>query len=117
MLRMQMTSETPKGWRDGAVRLIEELFPVTSECYWDQLLDLRSSFLADTDGNELIREFLRCKGKLELDHFLPFYRLRRILAAHLSLEGMQRNELRCLLREGKVFQPNEEVHLSDRVCS
>lgn len=91
-------------WRITAAAVVEELFPVVSRANWDALLDLRGTLLTETDGKAVIDEFLRCKQELEADHYLPFYRLRRILSAHLRLEGMPGCELRELLRRKRLPQ-------------
>lgn len=74
-------------WRHTAAKVVEELFPVTAECFWDDLIDLRGLLIRGTDWAEVLECFLGCRRKLEEDHYLPFYRLRKILAAHLSLEN------------------------------
>ena len=97
-----MRRPTRNSWRETAAAVVEELFPSVEVADWDALLDLRGKLLLETDGKELIDEFLRCKQDLEQDHYLPFYRLRRILAAHLRLEGMPGLELRELLRRERL---------------
>lgn len=77
-----------RNWRADAVRIVEELFPVTSPSAWDELLDLRRLILSGSDWPAAIGVFLACRQTLEQDHYLPFYRLRRLLAVSLQLEGV-----------------------------
>ncbi len=107
MFIREMRSIVLDGWRESAVRVVEELFPVTAQNEWDRLLDLRKTLRSESCGTKLIREFLKCRLELELDHFLPFYRLRRIISAHLKLEGLDEGELMRLLRGGKVRAKSE----------
>ncbi len=74
-------------WREQAARIVEELFPSTSVDVWDQLLDLRQYLLRGDDWNGALDSFLSCRERLEADHYLPFYRLRRLLTASLRLES------------------------------
>lgn len=76
-----------KSWRQDAVRIVEELFPVTTPEVWDQLLDLRGNLLEGSDWNHTLDVFLACRERLEAAHYLPFYRLRRLLSESLKLEG------------------------------
>ena len=64
---------------------MEELFPVTPTETWDSLLDLREQLLKGSDWNRTLDVFLACRELLEADHYLPFYRLRRLLTASLRL--------------------------------
>lgn len=77
----------PKSWRNDAVQIVEELFPVTSADAWDQLLDLHSGLREGEDWNRTLDFFLACRESLEAEHYLPFYRLRRLLTESLRLEG------------------------------
>jgi hypothetical protein len=74
-------------WRVTASRVVEELFPVTPQGSWNALLDLRGLLISGNDWSEVLESFLSCRRQLEEDHYLPFYRLRKILAAHLQLEN------------------------------
>jgi len=74
-------------WRLTAAKVVEELFQTTSECCWNDLIDLRGLLIRGNDWTEVLESFLACRRKLEEDHYLPFYRLRKILAAHLQLEN------------------------------
>jgi len=78
--------EAIRPWRLTASKVVEELFGVTKENAWDDLLDLRGLLVQGSDWEEILECFLACRRKLEEDHYLPFYRLRKILAAHLQLE-------------------------------
>ncbi len=60
---------------------------MTPESAWDDLLDLRGLLNHGNDWPEVLECFLKCRRKLEEDHYLPFYRLRKILASHLQLEN------------------------------
>lgn len=77
----------PAPWRTQAARVVEELFPATSPETWNDLLDLRAHLLAGQDWNAALDLFLRCRERLETAHYLPFYRLRRLLTASLRLEA------------------------------
>ena len=83
-------------WRLTASRVVEELFSVSPEGTWNDLLELRSLLIHGNDWSEVLEGFLTCRRQLEEDHYLPFYRLRKILAAHLQLEG---ESLERLLRK------------------
>jgi hypothetical protein len=74
-------------WREQAARIVEELFRATPADAWDALLDLRTALLSGSDWNRTLDLFLACRERLEADHYLPFYRLRRLLAASLRLEA------------------------------
>lgn len=74
-------------WRAQAARVVEELFPVTATESWNDLLDLRAGLLRGDDWNAVLDLFLRCRERLEADHYLPFYRLRRLLTASLRLQA------------------------------
>ena len=76
-----------KSWRHDAVRIVEELFPVTSPSVWDALLDLRGGLLEGKDWNRVVDGFFFCREQAEAEHYLPFYRLRRLLTASLRLEA------------------------------
>lgn len=88
-------ASTAPSWRPQAARIVEELFPVTSPENWDLLLDLRQLLLHGTDWNRALDAFLRCRERMEADHYLPFYRLRRLLTASLRLEAEMDNCTEC----------------------
>jgi hypothetical protein len=100
--------ETPSlpSWRGQAAAIVQELFAVTSPEAWDLLLDLRRHLLGSVDCGEILDAFLACRERLEADHYLPFYRMRRLLAASLRLEfgiegaGGKVRPLRELLQGG-----------------
>jgi hypothetical protein len=73
-------------WRTEAARIVEELFPVTPTETWNLLIDLRRELCDASDWNRALDLFLACREQLEADHYLPFYRLRRLLTASLRLE-------------------------------
>ena len=72
-------------WRWQAARVVEELFGVTEAGVWDDLLELRGLLLTGGDWGVVLDHFLVCRRRLERDHYLPFYRLRRLLEGHLRL--------------------------------
>lgn len=74
-----------RGWRQQAASIVEQLFPATSPACWDDLLDLRRLLLSGCDWEQALDVFMRCRGLLEADHYLPFYRLRILLAGSLKL--------------------------------
>ncbi|MEX1117153.1 MAG: hypothetical protein WEB60_00020 [Terrimicrobiaceae bacterium] len=76
-----------KPWRNDAVRIVEELFPVTRSEHWDDLLELRSLLLSGKNWDRALDVFLDCRDRMEADHYLPFYRLRTLLAGSLRLEA------------------------------
>jgi hypothetical protein len=78
--------EPTRSWRVSAAKVVEELFRSTPEGAWNDLLDLRGLLIHGTDWEEVLESFLSCRQKLEEDHYLPFYRLRKILSSHLQLE-------------------------------
>lgn len=73
-------------WRRRAARVVEELFGATGREHWDDLLELRELVLTGSDWTAVLDHFLICRRRLEHDHYLPFYRLRRLLEGHLRLE-------------------------------
>lgn len=74
-------------WRDDALAIIDALFPVTISSVWDDLLELRQALVAGKDWDRVLDSFLVCRKQLELDHYLPFFRLRRLLSSSLRLEA------------------------------
>jgi hypothetical protein len=54
--------------------------------------------LAGGDWGEVLDHFLVCRWRLERDHYLPFYRLRRLLEGHLRLvtQGGAESEARTV---------------------
>ena len=89
------TGECPtaqKSWRNDAARIVEDLFRCTPADTWNMLLDLRENLLDGNDWNETLDLFLSCRERLESEQYLPFYRLRRLLAESLRLEAAGRNQ-------------------------
>lgn len=76
-----------KSWRDDAVKIVEELFPGSPTESWDMLLDLRAEFLRGDNWDRALDVFLACREALEEEQYLPFYRLRRLLAESLRFEA------------------------------
>ena len=85
-------------WRITAARVVEELFRECPESLWDDLLDFRQMILHQKDWAMVLDSFRSCRRKLEDDHYLPFYRLRKILVSHLRLENANAS-LESLLRK------------------
>ena len=86
-------------WRASAAKVVEELFPASPQAAWDELLDLRVQLVDGGTCEEILERFATCRRRLEEDHYLPFYRLRRLLAGHLRLEGASAITLESLLRQ------------------
>lgn len=92
-LLLEMTNSTlptilpARSWRDDALAIIDALFPVTTPSVWDDLLELRQTLVAGQDWDRVLDLFLVCRKQLELDHYLPFFRLRRLLSSSLRLEA------------------------------
>lgn len=80
-------SPLKRSWRQDAVRIVEELFLTTLPSHWDLLLDLREQLLKGQDWNKTFAVFLSCRARMEADHYLPFYRLRRLMTQSLRLEA------------------------------
>jgi hypothetical protein len=76
-----------KSWRHQAARIVEELFPALPPESYDMLIDLRQSLLGNADLRRVIDLFLACRMGYEAEAYLPFYRLRVLLAASLRLQG------------------------------
>jgi hypothetical protein len=86
-----------KSWREDAAKIVEGLFACTSAGAWDILLDLRCRLLEGENWTETLDLFLYCRQRLEAEHYLPFYRLRRLLADSLRLEaGRDQNRVGSL---------------------
>jgi len=75
----------PNCWRLQAARVVEELFSATGVEVWDDLLELRKLLLTGGDWSVVLGHFLICRQRLEREHYVPFYRLRRLLEGHLRL--------------------------------
>ncbi len=81
-------------WRHDALAIIERLFATTDPRHWNDLLDLRSAIIQGTNWNRTLDLFLACRERLEADNYLPFYRLRRLLATSLHLEVTAKRDQR-----------------------
>ena len=88
-----------KSWRSDAARIVEDLFRCTPSETWNMLLDLREHLLDGDDWNETLDLFLSCRERLESEQYLPFYRLRRLLADSLRLEAGRNQAHVASLRE------------------
>lgn len=75
-----------KGWRQDAAHVVEELFRSTNPDHWNLLLELREQLLLGNDWEMILNRFLGCREVLEADHYLPFYRLRKLISSSLRLE-------------------------------
>lgn len=75
------------GWRRDAARLAGQLLCEVSPSAADEVLDLRSALLnqAVTPGG-LLRAFFAARNRLESEHYLLFFRLRRVLEPALGVE-------------------------------
>lgn len=75
------------GWRRDAARLAAELLCQVSPAVADEVLDLRSALLDSriTPGG-LLRAFFAARNRLESEHYLVFFRLRRVLEPALGVE-------------------------------
>lgn len=76
-----------KTWRQDAAAIVEELFRATKPASWDLLLELRQNLLNGSNWGHTLDVFLKCREQLEAEHYLPFYRLRSLLAGSLRLEA------------------------------
>ncbi|MFY8215407.1 MAG: hypothetical protein ACOVMP_02255 [Chthoniobacterales bacterium] len=74
-------------WKGDAIQIIDALFPVCPTECWNDLLDLRVVMAEGERWDRVLNLFLVCRERLELDHYLPFFRLRRLLATSLQLEA------------------------------
>lgn len=88
--------DSSRSWRKDAARIVEELFPFTPEDTWDLLLDLRGGLREGEDWNRTLDLFLASRERLEAEHYLPFYRLRRLLSESLRLEAGACRKACCL---------------------
>jgi len=80
-------------WKSDAIQIIDALFPVSPTENWNDLLDLRVAMVEGVRWDRVLNLFLVCRERLELDHYLPFFRLRRLLATSLQLEAGSSPEL------------------------
>lgn len=87
-------------WRGQAVAIVEDLFGSAPVEAWDLLLDLRAKLVSGDDWAGVLDLFLAARLRLENDQYLPFYRLRRLLATSLRLEcaAGESGELESILR-------------------
>lgn len=75
------------GWRLGAARLAAGLLCVVSPAAADEILDLRSALLdAAVSPAGVLKAFFAARNRLENEHYLLFYRLRRVLEPALGVE-------------------------------
>jgi hypothetical protein len=74
------------GWRRDAARLAAELLCEVSPAAADEVLDLRAALLNGGVGAEgVLKTFFLARNRLESEHYLLFYRLRRVLEPALAL--------------------------------
>lgn len=82
------------GWRRDAARLAAELLCQVSPGVADEVLDLRSALLDSGVGAEgVLKAFFSAKSRLESEHYLLFYRLRRVLEPALALNVLLPGEV------------------------
>lgn len=81
------TKHAGGSWRHQAASIVEELFLELPSQAFDMLLDLRQGLVGDADLRSVIDLFLVCRVRFESEAYLPFYRLRVLLAASLRLQG------------------------------
>ncbi|HEY5813163.1 MAG TPA: hypothetical protein VIT23_10995, partial [Terrimicrobiaceae bacterium] len=96
---LERFTSSEKSWRNDAARIVEDLFRTTPADTWDMLLDLRRHLLEGKDWSAALDLFLACRERLEAEQYLPFYRLRRLLADSLKLESREERAGLTSLRE------------------
>lgn len=75
------------GWRRDAARLAAELLCVVSPAAADEMLDLRSALLdSRVTAAAVLKTFFAARNQLEAEHYLLFYRLRRVLEPALAVD-------------------------------
>ena len=80
------------GWRRDAARLAAELLCLVSPAAADEVLDLRSALLhGGVSAQEVLMTFFAARNRLETEHYLLFYRLRRVLEPALAIEVTRKN--------------------------
>ena len=86
------SSRALSGWRRDAARLAAELLCVVSPAAADEMLDLRSALLDGTvSAEQVLVAFFAARNRLETEHYLLFYRLRRVLEPALGIEVTRGN--------------------------
>jgi len=87
-------------WQRDAVCLVEQILIQARPGQVDLLMDLRAALKSGGDWVRVMDLFLACRRELEQEHYLPFYRLRRLLGHWLALElrSEQDPEVRADLR-------------------
>lgn len=98
------SASVQKSWRQDAVRIVEELFAGTPKDSWNLLLDLRDGLKSGEKWDWTLDVFLCCRERLEAEHYLPFYRLRRLLTESLRLEAARGGEHVASLKQVLVRQ-------------
>lgn len=79
-------SRALSGWRQDAARLAAELLREVSPHAADEVLDLRAALLDFRTGAKTMLEvFFAARARLESEHYLLFFRLRRVLEPALGL--------------------------------
>lgn len=87
------TNRALQGWRRDAARLAAELLCVVSPEAADEMLDLRSALLDGTvSAQEVLKAFFAARNQLEKEHYLLFYRLRRVLEPALGVEVFRKGD-------------------------
>ncbi|GAB4241405.1 MAG: hypothetical protein OHK005_04360 [Candidatus Methylacidiphilales bacterium] len=106
-------------WRAQAAAIVEEILVEAPREEVDQLLDLRAMLLRGEDWSEALDLFLKTRIALEARFYLPFYRLRTLLAAKLRLdphgwEGVDADLRRMLRLNYRSLQAIREALARER---
>lgn len=73
-------------WAGAGVALVEQILRAARPEQVDRLLDLRAALKSGVDWGRVVDLFLACRREMELEQYLLFYRLRRLLGHWLELE-------------------------------
>lgn len=74
-------------WRADAARLAAQLLCEVTPAAADEVLDLRVTLLDPrASAQEVLAAFFAARNRLESEHYLLFYRLRRVLEPSFGLE-------------------------------
>jgi len=74
------------GWLSDAMQIVDDILSICGRSAWDDLLDLRLALAEGAEVTHIIDRFSRCRARHEENHYLPFFRLRRILSAQAGFE-------------------------------
>lgn len=74
-------------WRSDAARLAAQLLCEVSPSAADEVLDLRMMLLdSNASAQAVLTAFFAARNRLESEHYLLFFRLRRVLEPSFGLE-------------------------------